>query len=268
MQQQQLHAAIERLVRVVARLRAPGGCPWDAEQTPESLKPYIIEEAYEVLEAIDLGHPPAIREELGDLLLQVILQARIFEERGFFNLEDVARTIADKLERRHPHVFGNAKRTAPQDLHRQWEHIKRQEKATDGKPPSTLGKLPPHLPALMKARKLTERASRAGFDWPDIDGAMAKVHEELAECEEAFRGTDPQHMEDELGDLLFAVTNLGRFLNIDAENALAKTIGRFTHRFTYVENALKKSDRSFDGTSLDELLTLWEEAKRREKDVL
>lgn len=266
MSQPTVRIAIDRLIQIVAQLRSPGGCPWDAEQTPETLKPYIIEEAYEVIEAIDLGQADAIREELGDLLLQVILQARIFQERNLFDIEDVAQTIADKLERRHPHVFGSSQHTRIPDIQRQWESIKQKEKRQQGKPASTLGTLPLHLPALMKAQKVTERASRAGFDWPDIDGAMAKVHEELSECEEAFLGTDARRMEDELGDLLFAVVNLGRFLNINAENALSKTIQRFTRRFNHVETSLKTQNRELTKTPVEDLLTLWEEAKRLEQD--
>lgn len=256
--------ALMRLIETVATLRSPGGCPWDAKQTPESLKPYIIEEAYEVTEAIDLGDTHGIREELGDLLLQVVLQSRIFEERKLFNLKDVAIGIAEKLERRHPHVFGPPQRDKTQDIERQWEHIKQLEKKQQGQTPTTLGTLPTHLPALMKARKITERASRAGFDWPSIEGAIAKVHEELSECEEAIQGTGHHKIEDELGDLLFSVVNLGRFLNIDAEEALGKTIKRFTKRFTHVEESLKDQNRSMDGASLEELLTLWQQAKQLE----
>lgn len=259
-------SAIERLVRIVGQLRRPGGCPWDAAQTPESLKPYIIEEAYEVIEAIDSGHPAAIKEELGDLLLQVVLQARIFEEKNLFTLEDVGHVIADKLIRRHPHVFGDAQHSDIPAVQRQWEDIKRREKEKQGEAASSLGTLPLHLPALLKAKKLTERASRAGFDWPDIDGAMAKVHEEIAECEEAFRGTDRTKMEDELGDLLFAVVNLGRFLNIDAENALGKTIQRFIGRFRHIERTLGNRNRSMETTPLEELMALWEEAKQKERN--
>jgi MazG family protein len=267
MPQPTFSTAVDRLIRIVETLRSPGGCPWDADQTPESLKPYIIEEAYEVIEAIDLGNAEAIREELGDLLLQVILQARIFQERDLFNIEDVANGIANKLERRHPHVFGASKATKISDIQRQWEDIKKREKQQQGTTPSTLGTLPTHLPALMKAKKLTERASRAGFDWPDVDGAMAKVHEELSECEEAFRGKNSQRMEDELGDLLFAVVNLGRFLDIDAENALGRTIQRFIGRFEHVEKSLKNRSRDMGDTPLEELLDLWDQAKKHERNI-
>jgi MazG family protein len=259
--------SLGRLANIVAQLRAPQGCPWDAAQTPESLRPCIIEEAYELIEAIDQGDHLAICEELGDLLLQVVLLARIFEERHLFSLEDVARGIADKLERRHPHVFGDCQAHDIASTQRQWDEIKRLEKRDRGEPASALGTFPPHLPALMKARKLTERASRAGFDWPDMEGVMAKVHEELAECEEAFRGGDGQKMEEELGDLLFAAANLGRFLDIDAENALGNTIKRFTRRFHHVEHCLRKNRRPLTSASLKELQSLWEDAKQRERGI-
>ncbi len=264
MQKKNSQPGMDRLAKIVATLRSPGGCPWDAEQTPESLKSYIIEEAYEVLEAIDLGHTNAICEELGDLLLQVVLQARIFEERGLFNLDDVANGIADKLERRHPHVFNKSHITTNDDLQRQWDDIKREEKSQQGQPTTTLGNLPRHLPALLKAKKIMQKASRAGFDWPDITFALAKVHEELMECEEAFLESDYQRKEDELGDLLFAAVNVGRLLDIDAENALEKTIKRFTRRFTLVEESLKNRGRNIDSASFDELLSLWNEAKQQD----
>jgi MazG family protein len=259
-----LQPGIDRLQEIVATLRNPGGCPWDAKQTPESLKSHIIEETYEVLEAIDLGNAKAICEELGDLLLQVVFQARIFEERGLFSLEDVANGIADKLERRHPHVFNKSRNPADIDLHKQWERIKREEKSQQGQPTSTLGNTPTHLPALLKAKKIAQNASRAGFDWPDLNFALAKVHEELAECEEAFLESDHHKKEDELGDLLFAVVNVGRLLDIDAENALGKTINRFIRRFTLVEKALNNQGRNIDSASFNELLRLWNDAKQQD----
>lgn len=264
MHKQNLHPGMDRLQKIVATLRGPGGCPWDAKQTPESLKPYIIEETYEVLEAIDLGIAKAICEELGDLLLQVVLQARIFEERGLFTLEDVANGIAGKLERRHPHVFKKTATPTDCDMHKQWETIKQEEKSQQGLATSTLGQPPAHLPALLKAKNILQKASRAGFEWPDPSFALAKVHEELMECEEAFLESNHQKKEDELGDLLFAVVNLGRLLDIDAENALGKTIKRFTRRFTLVEQTLTNQGRNIDSASFDELLSLWDDAKQQD----
>ncbi len=266
MQQTEASNAIQRLLSIMARLRKPNGCPWDIEQTPETLKPFILEECYETLEAIDSGQPEKVCEELGDLLLQVVFQARIFEERGDFSMVDVITGIADKLERRHPHVFGDSECQTAADVSEQWEAIKKQEKGSQLKTESTLGSIPPGLPALMHARKLTERASRAGFDWPEVEGALAKVREEMAELEQAIKEDVQQAIEDELGDLLFASANLGRFLKIDAEDALRKTIDRFIFRFRHVESSLEKCGRSLRKASLAEMENLWREAKELTKN--
>ena len=259
-------AALQRLLAIMARLRAPDGCPWDARQTPESLKPYLLEECYETLEAIDSGHPHKVCEELGDLLLQIVFQSRIYEERGDFTMTEVIDGIADKLERRHPHVFGDSQCLTPEAVTEQWEAIKKQEKNSQQKTETALGSIPPALPALMHARKLTERASRVGFDWPELDGALAKLREEMAELEQALLEDDQQAMENELGDLLFAAANLGRHLNIDAEEALRKTVGRFIFRFTHIESSLQKSGRSLQEASLEEMENLWQEAKALTKN--
>ncbi len=259
--------ALVRLLEIMADLRSPGGCPWDAEQTPESLKPYIIEEAYEVLEAIDTGDPRQIRDELGDLLLQVVFQSRLFEERGEFDMADVATAIAEKLVRRHPHVFAGEKRGDQQSLNAQWDRIKAEEKREKGGSPSVLGGVPQHLPALLRARKLADKASRVGFDWPEIDGVFAKVHEELAELEEAMRHCAREAMADELGDLLFAIVNIGRFLEIDAEDALRRTIDRFVRRFGHIERELAMRGRSPQEASLEEMNELWEAAKKQERSL-
>jgi MazG family protein len=266
MNNQETGRAFLALLNIMARLRSADGCPWDAEQTPESLKPYLVEETYEVLEAIEKGEPGAVREELGDLLLQVVFQARIFEERGEFGMQEVVEGIAKKLVRRHPHVFANERCQSSEEVSNQWEKIKALEKSANGKEPkSILGHVPPALPALMRASKLTARASRAGFDWPEVDGAFAKVHEELIEFETALKSQDQQGMEDELGDLLFAIANLGRFLKIDPEEALRKTIDRFICRFTHVEKTLTESGRQFQSASLEEMSALWQLAKKSER---
>jgi len=256
--------AFARLLETMATLRSPGGCPWDAEQTPESLKPYLLEEAYEVLEAIDRHEPVMVCDELGDLLLQIVFHARIFEERRLFDMGDVATAIADKLVRRHPHVFAASHSESPPSLDAQWEQIKDEERAQRGEPVTALGGVPRHLPALLRARKLTEKASRVGFDWPDVDGVFAKVQEEFREFEEAFKRSDQQAMVDELGDILFAMVNLGRFLNIDAEEALRGTINRFMLRFEHIEVSLARAGKSFSQSTLEELDVLWNEAKSRE----
>ena len=258
--------AFGRLLEIVATLRSPEGCPWDAEQTPESLKPYLLEEAYEVLEAIDDGEASGICDELGDLLLQVVFQARLFEERRAFDMGNVADAIADKLVRRHPHVFDEHHQSSIEALDTQWDRIKAKEKEGRGESPTVLGGVPRHLPALLRARKLSEKASRVGFDWPAVDGIFAKIEEELEEFKDAFQHADQQAMADELGDLLFAIVNLGRFLNIDAEEALRQTANRFVARFGHIETTLAERGQTLQQSSPEEMDSLWNEAKRRERE--
>ena len=251
-----------QIMTIMRRLRAPGGCPWDAEQTHESLKRYLLEESYEVLEAIDNGSDELLKEELGDLLLQPIFHAAIAEERGAFTMDDVLSTLADKLIRRHPHVFGDQKIKDSEAQIANWEKIKKEEKGDERR--SALSGIPPHLPALMKAQKITEKASRVGFDWEHVDQVMAKVLEELHEFEEAMEQGHQDRMEAELGDLLFAIVNLGRFLSLDPEEALRKTIARFQNRFSHIEDSLHANGRHLQDASLDEMEALWVEAKTRE----
>ena len=205
----------EQLVAIMRKLRAPGGCPWDAEQTHESLTRYLLEETYEVIEAIDEKSPQHLKEELGDLLLQPVFHAAIAEDSGDFTIDDVISTLCDKLIRRHPHVFGDLEIKDSNAQIENWEKIKKLEKG-DERPSALLG-VPDHLPALLKAHKISEKASRVGFDWEHADQVFAKVMEELHEFEEAWSGGDPTRMEDEMGDLLFAIANLGRFLNLNPE---------------------------------------------------
>lgn len=252
------------LVAIMKRLRAPGGCPWDAEQTHESLMRYLLEETYEVIEAIESKSPELLREELGDLLLQPVFHAAIAEEAGRFTMDDVIQTLCDKLIRRHPHVFGDLEITDSNAQIENWERIKKIEMGEKRK--SALSGVPPQLPALLKAQKITEKAARVGFDWEHVDQVVAKVMEELHEFEEAMIGGNNDRMEAELGDLLFAIVNLGRFLSINPEEALRKTINRFEHRFQYVEESLHTQGRQMNNTSLKEMDRLWEEAKQREKE--
>jgi len=256
--------AIGRLLEIMATLRLPDGCPWDARQTPASLKPYLLEETYEVLEAIDRKEPSGICEELGDLLLQIVFQARIHEEQGAFDMADVAEGIADKLVRRHPHVFGDRRPGDIKTLDAQWNRIKDEEKAGRGEVPTVLGGVPAQLPALQRARKLSEKAARVGFDWPDADGILAKIDEELQEFTGAFERSNHDDMTAELGDLLFTLVNLGRFLDIDAEEALRQANNRFTARFQYIEKAVAARGRSVAQSSPREMNDLWDEAKRLE----
>ena len=254
------------LLAIMRRLRGPGGCPWDAEQTHESLTRYLLEETYEVIEAIDLKSPELLKEELGDLLLQPVFHAAIAEENGTFTMADVIHTLCDKLIRRHPHVFGDMEIRDSTAQIENWEKIKKAEKGEERR--SALSGVPPHLPALLKAQKITEKASRVGFDWEHVDQVMAKVIEELHEFEEAMTQGNNDRMEAELGDLLFAIVNLGRFLSINPEEALRKTINRFQQRFGYVEETLHGQGRQMKEATLAEMDTLWEEAKVREKEAL
>jgi tetrapyrrole methylase family protein / MazG family protein len=266
--------AVERLVAIMARLRGPDGCPWDREQTLQTLRPYVLEETYEVLEAIDEGDPEAHREELGDLLLQIVFQARLAEEEGRFDLAGVADAISEKLLSRHPHVFGPGARGADDrpgpeatDIRdadavlRQWASLKKKENEAKGRGKSVLEGVPRELPALARAERLTEKASRIGFDWPDASGARAKVAEEIAELDEAIASGDRSHIEDELGDVLFAVANLSRKLGIPPEEALRGTLGRFIARFHHVEEGLRRQGTPHGTATLAEMDRLWDEAK-------
>ena len=251
-----------RLVGIMRRLRGPGGCPWDAEQTHDSLKRYLLEEAYEVMEAIDAGSTEMLKEELGDLILQPVFHAAIAEEGGAFTITDVLAAINDKLVRRHPHVFGDMIIEDSSAQVENWEKIKKAEKGEERR--SALSGVPPHLPALLRAQKLAEKAARVGFDWEHVDQVFAKVLEELHEFEETMVSGNQELMEAELGDLLFAIVNLGRFLAITPEEALRKTIARFTTRFEHVERSLHRQGRLMTDASLAEMDLLWEEAKQVE----
>lgn len=253
----------DRLMEIMRKLRAPGGCPWDAEQSHDSLKRYLLEEAYEVIEAIDARDTALLKEELGDLMLQPVFHAAIAEETGAFTMDEVLDAINDKLIRRHPHVFGDQVIESSAAQVENWEKIKKNEKGEERK--SALSGIPPHLPALMQAQKITEKAARVGFDWEHTDQVFAKVMEELHEFQEAMVSGDQQEMESELGDLLFAIVNLGRFLELDPEDALRKTIQRFTRRFNHIEETLHGRGQRLQDSTLEEMDLLWEEAKKLEK---
>jgi nucleoside triphosphate diphosphatase len=253
----------DRLMSIMHRLRAPGGCPWDAEQTHDSLKRYLVEECYEVIEAIDTKDAGHLKEELGDLMLQPVFHAAIAEEAGEFTMDDVLDTVCDKLIRRHPHVFGDQVVTSASEQVENWERIKKSEKGEERR--SALSGVPPQLPALLKAQKITEKAARVGFDWEHVDQVFAKVLEELKEFEETMAAGDQERMEAELGDLLFAIVNLGRFLALDPEEALRKTITRFSRRFSHVEETLHAGGRRLQDASLAEMDQLWDEAKELER---
>ena len=252
-----------RLVDVMARLRGPGGCPWDLEQTPETLRPYILEEAYEVIEAIDHGDAAQIRDELGDLLLQVVFQAQLAAEGGRFTIADVAQAITDKLERRHPHVFGDATGVSTSaEVLAQWEEIKQAEKAAAGhKKGRVLAGVKPG-PALVRAQKIGNKAGKVGFDWPGWEGSFAKIEEEVGELKVAAKDGDAAAINHELGDLMFAIVNVARKLNVDAEQALVDATDRFRQRFEFVEDRLAERGKSPQTSNLDEMDALWNDAKR------
>lgn len=286
----------ERAVAIMARLRAPGGCPWDREQTFDSIKPYTLEETYEVFEAIDNRDWRELPGELGDLLLQVLFYAEMAKEDGNFSIDDVLDRLSDKLIGRHPHVFGNVRADTSQEVLRNWEALKAEEKKADSKSRDTadaktkslLADVSSAMPALLEARKLSSRAAREGFDWPDIKGVISKLHEEIDELREelaklpspALERTEQgiagsgkpeissaarEHLEEEVGDMMFALVNIARFLAVDAEGALKKTNRKFRRRFAHIENELAKSGRQPRDASMEELESLWQEGKQWER---
>ncbi len=255
-------SGIERLLEVVARLRGPGGCPWDRAQTLATLKPFLIEECYELLDAIDGEDPAHHAEELGDVLLQVVLQCQLRAEEGAFGFDAVAQRLADKLVRRHPHVFGDAQADTPAEVVRNWEAIKSTER---GGRRSLLDGLPRHLPALLKAQKVQARAARVGFDWKQVEDVLAKVDEELAEVRAALAAGEAAKVREEVGDLLFAVVNLGRFQAVDTEAALEDTVAKFRRRFAVIEERVHAAGKELTGCSLEELDGHWNAAKAAER---
>ncbi len=254
---------LERLLDIMRRLRGPDGCPWDREQTLETLKKNLVEETYEVIDAIDSGDRDTLREELGDLLLQIVFQSHICAEEGAFEFQDVAQSIADKLVRRHPHVFGDTNVADSDEVLKNWDHIKRTEKGD--KPRSAVAGVPRHLPALHKAQQVQSRVARVGFDWRETSDVLAKIEEELAEIRVAMAQESKERVRDEIGDLLFAVVNLTRFLGHEAEEALNLTITRFAQRFQYIEDRVHAVGRRVDEYTLEELEEFWQEAKGREE---
>lgn len=253
---------IQPLVDVMRTLREPGGCPWDREQTHASIRSNMIEEVYEYLEAVDADDTAGMREELGDVLMQIVFHARMAEEAGRFDLQDVIDEVVDKLIRRHPHVFGETQVQGSDDVLRNWEAIKKEEK-TERK--HVLDGVTQGLPALLRAYKMQGKAAKVGFDWPDSEGVWAKVQEELGELREALANGDAQAAENELGDVLFAVVNYARHNKIEPEVALNGTNNRFANRFNYVEQQVEASGRQWSEFTLAELDAFWDEAKKREK---
>ncbi|HAR62405.1 MAG TPA: nucleoside triphosphate pyrophosphohydrolase [Candidatus Margulisbacteria bacterium] len=258
---------MERLQEIVRRLRGDNGCPWDREQTHKSLKPYLLEETYEVMEAIDKAEPLLLCEELGDVLLHIVMHSAMAQEEKSFALEDVVRGISEKMIRRHPHVFGEIKVKSVNEVWENWDRIKKGEKLKENKG-SILDSVPQALPALMRAEKLQRRAARIGFDWDSIAGAWNKVHEEIDEVEQIISTTNEKEaLTEELGDLLFSVVNVTRKLDIDAEEALRRAIEKFMGRFSYIEQQVTKTGKELKDVPLPELDRLWNEAKQQLKDL-
>jgi len=260
----------DELVAVMERLRAPGGCPWDAEQTYASLSQYLLEEAYETFDAIqeaeETGDTANLKEELGDLLLQVIFHSTIAKEKGDFTLDEVAEGVSKKLVLRHPHVFGNAKLERGQDVLDNWDTLKTNERAASGKvekaKDSILEDVPIHFPALLEALKIAKKAAKVGFDWENTDQIFEKLDEEVAELKSEIESEKKDSIEGEIGDLLFVVVNLARKLDIEPETALKRTNRKFRKRFSFIEKELKRSGKTFDESSLLEMDALWNKAKR------
>jgi MazG family protein len=291
----------ERAVSIMARLRAPGGCPWDREQTFDSIKPYTLEEAYEVLEAIDNRDWDELKGELGDLLLQVLFYAEMAKEDGRFSIDDILERLSNKLVNRHPHVFGDVKAETSADVLRNWEALKAEEKKKrleagggkaaqeEAKPESVLAGVSSAIPALLEAYKLSSRAAHVGFDWPNVDGLFDKLSEETTELKHelehfpapgprpAHRGIAGSHtgavtppeelksrLEDEIGDMLFVLVNIARYLSLDPESALKKTNRKFKRRFQWLEQELRRSGRRLEDATLDEMEKLWQQSKTQE----
>lgn len=285
----------ERAVQIMARLRAPGGCPWDREQTYDTIKPYTLEETYEVLEAIENRDWDELTGELGDLLLQVLFYSQMASEEGRFSVDDVLDRLANKLIDRHPHVFGDAQADTPAEVLRNWEKLKALEKAKakakENKPQldaSLLGGVSAKMPALMEAYKLSSRASHAGFDWPDVEGLFAKLDEETLELRQELKGItldgspaggiagsgkpqlkpeERERLEDEVGDLFFVLVNIARYLSLDPESALRRSNRKFRRRFQCMEESLRATGRTPQQASMDELESLWQQAKQQEKSA-
>ena len=250
----------EELVEIVEKLRAPDGCPWDREQTNQSLLPYFIEEVYELIESVDEENWDTVKEELGDLLLHMVFQASIGEDEGKFKLADSLTNVNEKLVRRHPHVFGNAKADAAFQAKQNWEAQKHKEKGRK----SRLDGVPKNLPALVRAQRLQQKASYAGFDWDEVEQVWNKVHEEIQELKDAQSNEAKDHIAEEIGDVLFAVVNLARYLEVPAEDALRKTNQKFTSRFSKVEEGIKAQGKELEDASLEEMDAIWEKAKEKD----
>jgi MazG family protein len=264
-EKQPVGPAFTRLVEIMARLRAPGGCPWDREQNFDTIKPFLLEETYEVMDAIDARDWEGLADELGDLLLQAVFFAQMASEEGRFDIADSLLAINDKLVRRHPHVFADGDAKTADDVLRRWDEIKATEKMSKAPPSkSLLTGVPRSLPALVEAQKIAAKAAVAGFDWENVEQVFDKMREELTELDAARATGSAREIEDEIGDLLFVVVNIARFLKVDPEQALRKTNGKFRRRFSHVEAGIEARGKTLQQSSIDEMEALWQAAKHNE----
>ena len=254
----------ERLIKIMKRLRSPEGCLWDRSQKKEDIGKYLLEEAHEAIDAIEEGKSEALREELGDVLFQILFLARISEEAGEFDISDVIDIISEKMIRRHPHVFGDKTVESVDEIRSNWEEIKIRSEGKTDKKGSLSHKIPRSLPSLTRAKKITERASKVGFDWENTEGVLEKIEEELEELKTALNKREHPLIEDEIGDLLFSIVNLCRFTDVEPEGALRSSIAKFTERFAFIEKSLKDEGKTPEQASLEEMDRLWDIAKSRD----
>lgn len=255
----QKKATLEDLVELMATLRSEPGCPWDRKQTKDSIKPYIIEEAYEVVEAVDERSPEKIREELGDLLFEIIFYAQLLKEEDGIDIYDIIETVHTKMIRRHPHVFGEVKVNNAEEVLVNWEQIKKEEKKAERK--SVLDGVPKHLPSLLRAHRIQSKASHVGFEWENFHQVLEKLDEEFSELRQAYKHENLEEIEDEFGDLLFVLVSIARFLHVNPDDALRKAITKFTARFTQIERAMQTMNRDWKDLSGEEMDALWKNAK-------
>lgn len=253
---------LKKLVDIMAALRSENGCPWDREQTRDSLKPFLVEETYEVLEALDEGNPEIIKEELGDLLFQIVFHCQIAKEKKEFDMSDVIEKISEKMIRRHPHVFGKTKFKSKEHFRKYWEDEKRRE---GKKRESILEGVPKALPSLLRAHKLQKKAAGVGFDWKKTEDVLKKLNEELREFKSALKNKKQSEIEDELGDIFFMLVNISRFVGVNPEDALRKTISKFISRFRYIEMKTAEQGKRLSDMALEEMDALWDEAKGKER---
>ncbi|HLZ19664.1 MAG TPA: nucleoside triphosphate pyrophosphohydrolase [Smithellaceae bacterium] len=254
---------LQELIELIRRLRAPDGCPWDRKQSKQDMAKYLLDEAYEVYDALAENDLPHIQEELGDLLFLILFVAEIAAESGEFSLADAMKSIKEKMIRRHPHVFGDVKVNSVQDIKDNWQEIKKMERAGEEEEKNIFSNIPRSLPALKRAQKITDAASRYGFDWQETDNVLAKLKEEMDELTQAQLLNDTRKIEEEMGDILFTLVNLSRFIHVDAETALSGTIDKFLRRFSYITRKLSACGQTLEGASLDEMDSLWNEAKEK-----